>query len=289
MATATYAYFIIRPGSRFCSGNPTTKWTAKVEMCLVIFAYRYQPGYRLIVAANRDEYYARPSSPAAFWGDSPDVLAGRDLQEMGTWMGITRTGRFAALTNFRDPTKVRSGRRSRGELVSRFLRGTETPEKYLKDIRRGGVAYNGFNLLVGDCNSLWYYSNQADQVVLLEPGVYGLSNHLLDTPWPKVSIAKTNLTEHLAESTEVTPGPLLEMLSDRSIPPDNCLPDTGVGLERERMLAPIYIDGTEYGTRASTALTVTETGFVSFVERTGDRDAVFDFAIPDWGCCRRPD
>lgn len=248
-------------------------------MCLIVFAYCHQPGYRLIVAANRDEYYGRPTAAASFWRDAPAILAGRDLQEMGTWLGITRTGRFAALTNFRDPSRMKAGRRSRGELVGAFLQGTAEPEQYLRDISRKDSAYNGFNLLVGDGGSLWYYSNRTGRPVRIEPGVYGLSNHLLDTPWPKVSKAKAEFTEYLAGTAAVAPEPLLAILADRSAPPDEALPDTGVGLERERMLAPIYIAGTDYGTRASTVLTVADTGRVSFVERAAGRDSAFGFVI----------
>ncbi len=156
-------------------------------MCLIVFAWRQHPDFPLIVAANRDEFYERPTLAADFWADHPEVLGGRDLKEMGTWLGITRKGRFAALTNYRDPLHVRADAPSRGWLVRDFLTGERGAEDYLARLRDRGAAYNGFSLILGDAAGLYYYSNRGEEgPAALAPGVYGLSNHLLDTPWPKV-------------------------------------------------------------------------------------------------------
>jgi uncharacterized protein with NRDE domain len=236
-------------------------------MCLILFALHAHPEYRLVVAANRDEFYARPTDPAAFWEDAPDVLAGRDRQAGGTWIGITRSGRFAAITNYRDPGKILPHAPSRGDLVADFLRGTGEPEAYLKALQSRASAYNGFNLLIGRGDDLWYYSNVEDQIRKLVPGVYGLSNHLLDTPWPKVVRGKESLRRILAEGS-VVPGQVLTELKHTVIAADKDLPDTGVGLEWERLLSPMFIATEGYGTRSSTVVLVRPDGKVHFSERT---------------------
>ncbi|HEX6909714.1 MAG TPA: NRDE family protein [Longimicrobium sp.] len=241
-------------------------------MCLIAVAWNAHPALRLVVAANRDELYARPATPAGWWPDAPDVLAGRDLREGGTWMGVTREGRFAAVTNFRDPGLAQlSDAPSRGALVADFLRGTADAEAYAHDLASRAAAYNGFNLLVGDDGSLFYLSNRAEGVRRLEPGVYGLSNHLLDTPWPKVVRTKAAMADALARADGAGEGwesGLWEMLADRVIAADDDLPDTGVGAERERLLSPPFIRGDVYGTRASTVLTLARDGQVRLVERS---------------------
>lgn len=246
-------------------------------MCLITFAWDAHPAFRLVVAANRDELYDRPTDPAGWWADAPHVLAGRDLREGGTWMGITRGGRFAAVTNYRDPGLAqRAGAPSRGALVADFLRGGADAEAYAADLATRAAAYNGFNLLVGDEGGLFYLSNRAAGVRRLEPGVYGLSNALLDTPWPKVVRAKGAMADALrrvdgagmdgAEADGWESG-LWEMLADRVIAADDALPDTGVGAARERLLSP-FIRGDVYGTRASTVLTVARDGQARLVERS---------------------
>ena len=241
-------------------------------MCLIAFAWNAHPALRLVVAANRDELYARPAAPADWWDDAPQVLAGRDLQERGTWMGVTRGGRFAAITNFRDPGFAqRAGAPSRGALVADFLRGTADAESYAHDVAARAARYNGFNLLVGDADGLLYVSNRAPGVRRLEPGVYGLSNHLLDTPWPKVLRAKRAMTDALAAAggrADAWDAGLWEMLADRVIAADDDLPDTGVGAERERLLSAPFIRSDVYGTRASTVLTISRGGDVRLVERS---------------------
>lgn len=237
-------------------------------MCLILLAYRPHPVCRLVVAANRDEWFRRPTAPAAFWHDHPDVFAGRDLEQLGTWMGVTRTGRFAALTNFRDPARNHPGAPSRGRLVSEFLVSSASPEAYLAGIRESAPRYNGFSLLVGDAASLWYFSNRDGDPRALEPGIYGLSNSLLDVAWPKVETGKVRLAQ--AVKGELGTGALLDLLDDPIQAPDHELPSTGVSLEWERTLSPIRIVAEGYGTRSSTALVVGTDGRVSVAERTFD-------------------
>ena len=236
-------------------------------MCLILLAHRAHPLYRLVVAANRDEFHARPTAPAAFWPDAPYLLAGRDLREGGTWMGVTRSGRFAAVTNYREMAPPPPDAPSRGHLPGGFLVGEETPEAYLRSLEVRAGAYAGFNLLAGDGETLGYLSNRGGGVRVLEPGVYGLSNALLDTPWPKVERGKAGLREIVAEGGEIDPEALLRLLAESEPAPDARLPDTGVGRERERMLSSLFIRGPEYGTRASTALLVRHDGRATFVER----------------------
>jgi uncharacterized protein with NRDE domain len=160
-------------------------------MCLILIAWQAHPDYPLVVAANRDEFFARPTAAAAFWPDAPQVLAGRDLEAGGTWLGVSRQRRFAALTNYREGGRQRVDARSRGALVADFLTSRASPVAYLTQLETAAAEYNGFNLVVGDGESLAYYSNRGDgQPRWLKPGIYGLSNHLLDTPWPKLASAK---------------------------------------------------------------------------------------------------
>lgn len=237
-------------------------------MCLIVFAYQAHAHYNLVVAANRDEFYRRPTAPAAFWPECPDLLAGRDLQEGGAWLGVTLTGRFAALTNYRDPAAHRDGARSRGELVRGFLCGGATPREYLAGIGEKRLEYNGFNLLVSDGNELLYYASRTGEARAVTPGVHALSNHLLDTPWPKAVKASAELSAALAVDDPDLPGRLFALLADSEQPPDSLLPDTGVGIGWERTLSPIFIASPDYGTRSSTVLTMDGHGQVQFGERT---------------------
>lgn len=232
-------------------------------MCLILLAWKMDDRFPLVLAANRDEFYDRPSAPAAFWEEQPDLLAGRDLREGGTWLGITRTGRLAALANYRDPASVKAGAPSRGRLVGDYLRGSERPESYLDRIAPAG-SFNGFNLLVGNPDELFCFSNRGGRR-RVEPGLHGLSNRLLDTPWPKVARGKAALGALLTQ--QWTPESLLALLADRSRPADESLPDTGVGLEWERILSPSFIVSPVYGTRSSTVLLVDRGGEVTFIER----------------------
>jgi len=235
-------------------------------MCLIFLAWQVHPDYPLVVAANRDEFFARPTAAADFWAESPGLLAGRDLEAGGTWMGVTTHGRFAALTNYRDPAQMRSGTPSRGGLVSGFLTGHDAPAEYLAKTESHGRECNGYNLLLGDGRSLWWASNMGGAARALAPGIYGLSNHLLDTPWPKVGAGKTALAAAL--DTLPDEGGLLALLTDDGLHPDHALPQTGVALEWERLLSAAFVKSPSYGTRSSTILTVGQTGWTSFDEQT---------------------
>ena len=239
-------------------------------MCLIAIAWRARRDLPLVVAANRDEWRERPAKAAHWWPESPDLLAGRDLQAGGTWMGATRGGRFAAVTNFRDPSDKRSTARSRGTLVTEFLAGSDTPARFLSNLSGRATEYNGFNLIVGDGTSLFYFGSREGQPRAIEPGVHAISNHLLDEPWPKVVAARLAMAEALESTDPVRV--LFDMLSDAARPADDDLPKTGVGIEWERRLGPALITGDDYGTRASTVLAVSGIGDALFEERTRGAD-----------------
>ncbi len=237
-------------------------------MCLILLALNSHPGYSLIVAANRDEFYDRPSAPAAFWSEAPGLLAGRDLRAGGTWLGVDRRGRLAAVTNYRQGHREGAARRSRGHLVSEFLTTPVTAREHVERAAREADQYNGFNLLAGDVRELRYFSNRDGVPRPLPPGVYGLSNHLLDTPWPKVTSGRNALQALVgAEAPELITG-LFALLSDRNQPSDDLLPRTGVGRQWERLLSSAFIASGDYGTRSSTVVLLGRDGSAVFVERT---------------------
>lgn len=236
-------------------------------MCLILFAYNSHPKYQLVVAANRDEFYKRPTRPAAFWPENPDILAGKDLQEGGTWMGVTTNGRFAALTNYRDPSSYKPQAPSRGHLVHNYLSSSIGPEAYIEDLPDGGEAYNGFNLLLGTSESLYYYSNRERLMRKVAEGVHGLSNSLLDVPWPKVSKGIKALADVLQDE-DIEAEQLFAIMADRKLPADQDLPETGVGLERERMLAPAFVTSSNYGTRLTTVILVDRNHNIQFWEHS---------------------
>jgi uncharacterized protein with NRDE domain len=231
-------------------------------MCLVLVAWQAHPRYPLVVAANRDEFYIRPSAPAGPWPEDPRITAGLDLEAGGTWLGLREDGRFAAVTNVREPG-VPKGSHSRGRLPRDFLLGDRPPGDYAAAI--DGSLFSGFNLLVADADSLWYRSNRDGGARRLEPGVYGVSNHLLDTPWPKLASAKKRFALGIARLPALDP--CFEILADRQIVPDERLPATGVPLEWERLLSAIFVQSETYGTRASTVLARDKAGKVLFEER----------------------
>jgi uncharacterized protein with NRDE domain len=237
-------------------------------MCLILFSFNTQPGFRLILAANRDEFYARPTRPLSAWTDVLDVYGGRDLKEGGTWLGVSRRGRLAALTNFRDPAHQLLQAPSRGLLINGFLSGDAPPADYLEQLQKIAHRYNGFNLLAGDQTGLWYFSNRGNGIAKLQPGVFGLSNHLIDTEWPKVSQGKKRLKDLLNRRGGWDAEDLFTLLADRTVPPDRELPDTGVGLEWERTLSPLFIISPNYGTRSSMVLLIETTGEVTLIERS---------------------
>jgi uncharacterized protein with NRDE domain len=239
-------------------------------MCLILVAFISHPRYKLIMAGNRDEYYDRPTAQADFWDESPRLLGGRDLRSRGTWMGITRNGRIAVLTNYRDPSATKNHRPSRGKLVSDFLSGNYHPVDYLEHLNQRKREYNGFNLIIGQHNDLYWYSNRGSEIRRLVSGIYGLSNSLLDTPWPKVLRGKEAFKNLLSARGGPTAEGLFHILDDRSIPDDEYLPDTGVGREWERILSPIFVKSPTYGTRTSTLLFITPDNWVNFIEKTFD-------------------
>jgi uncharacterized protein with NRDE domain len=241
-------------------------------MCLIIIAHRQHPGYPLLVAANRDEYHQRPTQAAQIWSGSDDLLAGKDLSAGGTWLGVTRAGRFAAITNHRNPPTTPGNPRSRGLLTLDYLRGSMGPGSYLQDLAREGAAYAGFNLLLGDGEELHYYSNIAGAPRQLAPGIYGVSNALLNTPWPKLNKGCRQLEKLLCSAEIHDPeqghARLADVVSDRTQEPDHALPDTGVDTELERLLSAQFICSEEYGTRATTTVLMQENGEITFSERS---------------------
>jgi len=244
-------------------------------MCLILFANQVHPEYPLVFAGNRDEFYDRPTASADYWEDTPHVLAGRDLQAGGTWLGVTRQGHWATVTNVRDQRPRRDDAPSRGRLVADYLVEEPAPDRYLNRIAPDADRYNGFNLILGTPEKAWYLSNRDGGPRSVPSGVHGMSNAQLDDPWPKVQRGTSRLRAALDDT--VSPGALLEILDDRRPAPEEELPDTGVGPETERMLSPPFIDGDEaYGTRASTVLLIHRSGTVTFVERTFEQGAVMD-------------
>lgn len=226
-------------------------------MCIVLFAWQQDAQYPLVVAANRDEFHHRPAEAVRWRGD---ILCGRDLVAGGTWLGVSRGGRFAAVTNFREPVAdATPGNRSRGMLPLAFLEGTDTPEAYLKTLAPEQQEYGAFNLLVGDGETLWYMSNRGSDPEPVPPGLHALSNGLLDTPWPKTTRGRALLEQAMADGASSEA--LLTLLRDDHLPADEELPDTGVGQQLERLVAPIFISSATYGTRASTSVKMGADGF----------------------------
>jgi uncharacterized protein with NRDE domain len=236
-------------------------------MCLLVIAYRAHPRLPIVIAANRDELYARPSEALHVWSDEPDICAGRDLVQGGTWLGMTRSGRFAALTNFRQGSP-HAGARSRGQVVLDYLRSAFSPEQYVAQLAGHADEFGGFSVIVGDLeHEPYYFSNRGNAGQRLSPGLYGLSNQSLDVPWPKVTRAKERIGALLA-AERVSAEQLCDAMDDRSQPPDAHLPDTGIGVERERILAPVFVAGEHYGTRAVTAVLVDTQGRALLYERS---------------------
>lgn len=256
-------------------------------MCLILFALDAHPRYSLLLAANRDEYYARPTRALQAWPEAPQLFAGKDLEAGGTWLGVTRSGRFAAITNVREGVSRTPDQRSRGELTRDFLLGASSAEEFADFAHAHGEDYAGFNLLLGDCSGVYYCSNRGAPPQHLTRGVYGLSNDRLDTPWPKVESGKQALLDLLALQQEPAPGALLDILSDRRQPRDDELPDTGVDISLERVYASRFIVSPRYGTRASTALLIRDDGHVQLSERNfGANGRAGELIQYDW-CIER--
>ena len=241
-------------------------------MCLIIFAYKALPAVELVVAANRDELFTRPTQQASFWSGSDDkssILAGRDLTAGGTWLGVTLTGRFAAVTNIRDPLQKEAKPKSRGELTHAFLTSSLSSQAYCDEVRPNFDDYAGFNLLVGDGKSLWYMNNFKGLCHELPPGIYGLSNGLLNSPWPKILNGKSQLVQLLADPAKLTTDNLIHMMQDTTEAPDHLLPNTGIPKDLERSLSPAFITNPQrhYGTLCSTAVILTAAGENYFSEQ----------------------
>jgi uncharacterized protein with NRDE domain len=238
-------------------------------MCLLIFAHRVSPRHPLVVAANRDEFHARPTAESDFWTEHPDLLAGKDLEQGGTWMGITRNGRFAAITNYRDPSRTAPAPRSRGELPLHYLTGQQSPTDYLSGIAEKAKEYAGFNLLLGNGDELWYFTNstpEAERVPrCLPPGIYGLSNAQLDTPWPKVALGKDHL-QTLLDEGPLTHEALAEVVGGQQLADPHALHQHGLASEMDLLLSAQFIVTDRYGTRSSTTLITHQDGNASWRE-----------------------
>ena len=236
-------------------------------MCIALIAHDAHPVYSLIVAANRDEFHARPTVPLAWWPDG--LLAGRDIVGGGTWMGTHRSGRLALLTNFRDGKPRDPMARSRGELVVTALASERTPQRVLSDVLSSSENYQGFTLIAGTPGELYYTSNRNWMVKRVPSGVSGLSNNFLDTPWPKVERAKQKLKDAIADP-QIQPETLFALLHDATPAADSELPDTGIAIELERLLSSPFIIGGNYGTRSSSVLLMNRIGGVEMIERSFD-------------------
>lgn len=247
-------------------------------MCLTLFAWKAHPKYTLIVASNRDEYHRRPSARAHRWTNSPNITAGQDLDQLGTWMGVTGSGRWAAVTNFREQVPVTDTKKSRGHLTTEYLTGSMSPELYGSSLTNQLATYRGFNLLIGDRSSITYVTNRQNKKFdsvesITKPGIYGLSNHLLDTDWPKVTTGKARLHKLINVSDVIQFKDILELMSDKTKPSDDLLPRSGVSLEWERTLSSIFIKTPEYGTRATSLLLInTDASEIRFSEATFDAE-----------------
>lgn len=235
-------------------------------MCLIFVAYNCTASNRFVIAANRDEYRSRPTAHLGYRNVEKTILGGQDLKAGGMWLGVTKSGKVAAITNYRDGRAIESGLPSRGDIVSDYLSSNDSAKSVMEGLAQKGRNYAGFNVLFGDEKHLVYYSNRQDEIKILKPGLYGLSNHLLDTPWPKVTRGKELLRDEMCSSGELDAGRITELLKDRVEPPDIQLPETGVGLTFERFLSPIFINGVDYGTRSSAVIEVGHKGDVIFTE-----------------------
>jgi uncharacterized protein with NRDE domain len=239
-------------------------------MCLIIFAHHCHPGAPLVLAANRDEFFARPTAAASFWPEHPDLLAGRDLELGGTWMGITRGARFAAITNFRDPARTVAAPRSRGELTLDYLLGDAPAQQYLMAVAVRQEEYAGFNLLLGDQHQLWFLSNSGEArgtaPRLLPPGLYGLSNAALDTPWPKVMLGKDQMRDCLTKP--LTHAALASVVGNQQAAAPEALAGLGLDGDMDQLLSAQFIQAGQYGTRCTTTLWLDDDGHANFGERS---------------------
>ena len=235
-------------------------------MCLLLIGINSNPNFKLIIAANRDEFYGRTTWPAHFWVDYPSILAGKDLKAGGTWLGITKTGKIAAITNFREGLKPKDNVPSRGLLTLSFLAGKISGNDYLTAVQKNAFDYDGFNLILGSTDALYYFSNKQNLIEKLEDGIYGLSNGLLNSNWPKVVESKDKFRNAL--KSNFSTNELFEILYDQSLPDEKLLPNTGIDFQIERVLSSVFIKTEKYGTRCSTVITIDNSDNVRFIERT---------------------
>jgi uncharacterized protein with NRDE domain len=237
-----------------------------------MLAWQTHPRYRLVVAANRDEFHERPAAPLAKWPAPSEIIAGRDLRAHGTWLGVDRQRRFGVVTNFRDLQRPRPSAPSRGNLIPDYLNAPGAGAAFLAALQPHAPGYSGFNLLLADGDSLWYASNRADPFARpLPPGIYGLSNEFLDTPWPKLLRVRRRFESWLSDSAAASPTGLFEMLDDRATAAaDEELPQTGISPEWERVLSSPFVVHPDYGTRCSTVLLLEPSGALYLAERRFD-------------------
>jgi len=252
-------------------------------MCLIVFALDCHPRYSLVLGANRDEYLERQAVPARFWNEAPHLLAGRDLQAGGSWLGITTGGKLAAVTNYRDMRLQVAAPPSRGALVASFLKDEAlAAADFHALLQRDGNSYDGFNFIYGSWRELHYFTNRGGSSGPVPAGIHALSNHLLDSPWPKVTAARERLTAIL-HGERIDPEAIIAALADPAPFAAALLPDTGVGPERERLLSPLFIIDPLYATRCTTVILVSRDGEVTFIEKShGIHPSTvrFDFTLP---------
>lgn len=236
-------------------------------MCLTAFAFKTDPDYPLVIIANRDEFYNRPTKDAHRWNSKTGIIAGKDLMAGGIWTGINQYGKIALLTNYRDPSLHKESQISRGNIPLDFLKSHLGTQTFLEKLEGDQNQYNGYNLIAGDSTRLFYTSNMETGYRALSPGFYGLSNHLLDSPWPKTERVKNAMQNHLRYCDQLSIDTLLDILKDRKKAADEDLPETGIPVEWERELSSVFIQSETYGTRASTIILVNKEGQLIFVEQ----------------------
>lgn len=234
-------------------------------MCLIFFSINEHPKYKLIVAANRDEFYERPALPAHWW-KKPRILAGKDLKANGTWMAVNKKGKFAAVTNYRDPAAFDPKKESRGKIIVDYF-NADKESNFFKSLKQTRTKYNSYNFISYQQDKISYYSNRLDEVTVLKKGNFALSNGLLGMAWAKVEKIKREMSGLLKNNT-VEIRDIFELLSDTTLARDDQLPHTGVPLQQERMLSPVFIKSEKYGTRCSTVLLIDQSDHIEFEERT---------------------
>lgn len=236
-------------------------------MCLISIAYQYHPKYKLILLANRDEFYQRPTREAHWWDENESVFGGKDLQAGGSWLAVSKNGKIGAITNFRNPSRIIKNKISRGQILSNYILSDISEKKYINELSDTGENFEGYNLLLGNQENLYHFSNINQKLTSITPGVYALSNHLLNTPWPKVEKAKKVMHKLIETGNVIDVEAAFKLFSDKQRAPDDQLPDTGIGLSYERYLSSVFIDIPQYGTRATTLLMIDNENKVYFEER----------------------